>query len=55
MHSIGMMMGFHAVKMWQNETFHCRIQLNEYHHPDSGIGREASSYDGSGRLGKPHP
>jgi hypothetical protein len=22
------MMGFHAVKLWQNEFFHCRDQMN---------------------------
>jgi hypothetical protein len=28
LHSIATMMGFHAVKLWQNETFHCRNQMN---------------------------
>jgi hypothetical protein len=28
LHSIWMMMGFHAVKSRQNETFHCHNQIN---------------------------
>jgi hypothetical protein len=28
LHSIGMMMGFHAVTQWQNETFHFLYHMN---------------------------
>jgi hypothetical protein len=28
LHSIETMMGFHAVKLWQNETFHFLHQMN---------------------------
>jgi hypothetical protein len=28
LHSIGTMMGFHAVKLWQNETFHGHNHMN---------------------------
>jgi hypothetical protein len=28
LHSIGTMMGFHAVTMWQNETFHFLYHMN---------------------------
>jgi hypothetical protein len=33
LHSIGTMMGFHAVKLWQNDL--SLSQSHEYHHPDS--------------------
>jgi hypothetical protein len=28
LHSIGTMLGFHAAKLWQKETFYCRNQMN---------------------------
>jgi hypothetical protein len=28
LHAFVTMMGFHAVKLWQNETFHCHNQMN---------------------------
>jgi hypothetical protein len=28
LHSTVTVMGFHAVKLWQNETFHCHNQMN---------------------------
>jgi hypothetical protein len=28
LHSIGTMMGFHAVTLWQNETFHFLYDMN---------------------------
>jgi hypothetical protein len=27
-HSVGMMMGFHAVTLWQNQTFHFLYHMN---------------------------
>jgi hypothetical protein len=28
LHSIGTMMGFHSMTLWQNDTFHCRNHMN---------------------------